>query len=125
MIKQVYTIIVGISTIFVLLNLFNVIEWYLVEACLIAAGLNMLTSFSAYYFFKKSLGKSNKEFLIFNLGGMFLRIIFLLIVVIIVIKFLNVDKYAFIFLFFIFYFTSLIFEVNFFHRKAKEQGKSK
>ncbi len=125
MIKQVYTIIIGITLIFVLLNIFGVIEWPLVKACLIAAPINMLTSFSAYFFFKKSLGRTNNEFLLFNLGGMLLRMFFLLIVLIIVIKFLNVDKYAFIFLFFIFYFTSLIFEVNYFRVKAKEQGKSK
>jgi len=77
------------------------------------------------YFFQKSLGKNNNDFLLYNLGGMGIRLLFLLIVVIIVIKFLNIDEYAFIFLFFIFYFISLVFEVNYFRKKAKEQGKSK
>ena len=125
MIKQLYTIFIGISIIFAILYAFNVIEWSILEACLLAASINMLTAYSAYFFFKKSFGRSNNDFLLFNLGGMLLRILFLLVVVIIVIKFLNVDKYAFIFLFFIFYFTSLIFEVNYFRKKAKELGKSK
>ncbi len=125
MIKQIYTIYIGFALIFVLLNVFDVIEWNIVEACLLALVINVPATFSAYFFFNKSLGKSNNEFLLFNLGGMMVRLFFLLVVVFIVIKFLNIDKYAFIFLFFIFYFTSLIFEVNYFRVKAKEQSKSK
>lgn len=125
MIKQVFTIYGGFLLIFLVLSFFDVIEWSLFNTALLAIGLNVPTTFSAYYFFNKSLGKSNNEFLLFNLGGMMIRLFFLLVVVFIVIKFLNIDKYAFIFLFFIFYFTSLIFEVNYFRVKAKEQGKAK
>ena len=125
MIKQVYSIYIGFAIIFLVLNAFNILAWSFVEASLIALVINIPTTYSAYFFFNKSLGKSNNEFLLFNLGGMMIRLFFLLVVVFIVIKFLNIDKYAFIFLFFIFYFTSLIFEVNYFRVKAKEQGKSK
>ncbi|MDZ7765286.1 MAG: hypothetical protein U5K00_12795 [Melioribacteraceae bacterium] len=125
MIKQVFTIYGGFLLIFLILSLFEVIEWSLFNTALLAIGLNIPTTYSAYYFFNKSLGKTNNEFLLFNLGGMMIRLFFLLVVVFIVIKFLNIDKYAFIFLFFIFYFTSLIFEVNYFRIKAKEQGKAK
>ncbi len=125
MIKQVFTIYFGFALIFTLLGILDISEWSFVKASLIALLINVPATFSAYYFFNKSLGKSNNEFLLFNLGGMLVRLFFLLIVVFIVIKFLNIDKYAFIFLFFIFYFTSLIFEVNYFRKKAKEQVKSK
>lgn len=125
MIKQVYSIYIGFAFIFLVLSAFDILAWSFVEASLIALVINIPTTYSAYFFFNKSLGKSNNEFLLFNLGGMMIRLFFLLVVVFIVIKFLNIDKYAFIFLFFIFYFTSLIFEVNYFRVKAKEQGKSK
>lgn len=125
MIKQILTVIIGSILILVILNLLDFAGWNSVQAALIAGLINAVNAFAAYIFFEKSYQKSNNKFLIYNLGGMILRLLFLLVFVFIVIKFLKIDKYAFIFLFFIFYFTSLFFEVRYFMKKAKEQGKSK
>lgn len=125
MIKQITTIVIGTVLVILILNLLNIVTADFLFASIIAGIMTLISAFTAYFFFRKSLGKTNNEFLLYNLGGMGIRLIFLLVVVIIVIKFLNIDEYAFIFLFFIFYFISLIFEVNYFRKKAKEQSKSK
>jgi len=119
MIKPVTIILLGTSLVFLILYLLDIIEWHLVVVCFLTAGITLINAFFAYFLFKKSLGKPNKDFLVYNLGGMLGRMMFLLLVVFIVIKFLNIDEYAFIFLFFIFYFTSLIFEINYFRIKAR------
>lgn len=125
MIKQISIIVVGTILTIIILNLLQIVSSDFLLASVIAGAMALISAFTAYFFFQKSLGKKNNEFMLYNLGGMGIRLIFLLVVVIIVIKFLNIDEYAFIFLFFIFYFISLVFEVNYFRKKAKEQGKSK
>lgn len=87
-----------------------------------AGVLNLLNSVAAFFLFKYSFGKSNNIFLIANLGGMGVRLLFLLIAVFIFIKFLNIDKYGFILTFFIFYFFLLIFEINYFKNKVEKKG---
>ena len=125
MIKQISIILIGTTLIIAILNYFNLVSSDFLVASLIAGAMTFISSFSAFFFFQKSIGKKSSEFLMYNLGGMIFRLIFLLVVVIIVIKFLNIDEYAFIFLFFIFYFISLVFEINYFRKKAKDLGKSK
>lgn len=125
MIKQISTIVIGTVLVILILNFLDIVTADFLLASIIAGIMTLISAFTASFFFQKSLGKTNNEFLLYNLGGMGIRLIFLLVVVIIVIKFLNIDEYAFIFIFFIFYFISLVFEVNYFRKKAKEQSKSK
>ena len=125
MIKQISIIVIGILALVTILSFFGVFEKTIITAALLSGGITLVNSFAAQILFDKSYQQSNQKFLIYNLGGMGVRLIFLLVVVFIVIKFLKIDEYEFIFLFFIFYFTSLFLEVNYFRIKAKEQGKSK
>jgi len=83
--------------------------------------LNFINSFIAFQLFNISFKKSNANYLIANLGGMGIRVLFILLSVIVVIKFLNIEKIAFILLFFIFYFLLLIIEVVFFMKKIEEK----
>jgi hypothetical protein len=92
-----------------------------IQASFYAGFLNLLNSAFAILFFELSFNKSNKDFFVMNLGGMGLRIFFLLIAVFLFIKFLNIDKIAFILLFFIFYFILLIVEINHFRLKANSK----
>ncbi len=73
--------------------------------------LNFINTAVAKYSYDYSYTKSNKIFMMFTLGGMFLRLIFLLVTILILLMFLNIDKYAFILIFFMFYFVLLIFEI--------------
>ncbi len=91
----------------------NIISSYAVEASLYAGLLNLINLFAAYFLFKKSIGKSGNTFVAFNLGGIGLRMVFLLISIALIIKFLKIDKYAFILVFFLIYFILLSLEVGY------------
>ncbi len=95
----------------------NIISTYAVEASLYAGLLNLINLFAAYFLFKKSIGKSGNTFVAFNLGGIGLRMVFLLISIALIIKFLKIDKYAFILVFLIFYIISLVYEIKHFNSK--------
>lgn len=82
--------------------------------------LNLINAFLAVKLFNLSYKYGGSMFMIYNLGGLGIRMIFLLIIFVLVIKFLNIDKYAFILVFFLFYFISMIFEVMFYLKKAKK-----
>jgi len=83
------------------------------------ASIIMMINFTFFLiFWEYSKNKNNKTFLIFNLGGMAFRLILTLIGVFVVIKFLNIDKYAFIFTLFIWYILFLTYEIVVFKKKA-------
>jgi len=84
---------------------------------LLAFGINILNLILAMSLFSISQNKNNRTFLILNLGGMVFRIFLLIVFVAIFYNFLNIDKVAFIFTFFIFYFIYLIIEIRFYSKK--------
>ncbi len=77
----------------------------------IAVGLNIVNIFLALFLFEKSIDSSHQKFMVFNLGGMLVRVFFLLILFIVIIKILKIDIYEFILVFFVFYFIQLIIEI--------------
>ncbi|MAT58446.1 MAG: hypothetical protein CMF23_10790 [Ignavibacteriae bacterium] len=113
--------IAGIITI-ALLYFFQIIDQLFLNSAIYAILFNIINFVAAVYLFKSSLGKSNNTFLIKNLGGMGLRLIILLLVIFISLKFLNIDRYGFILVFFIFYFVYLILEINFFRLSSINKG---
>lgn len=72
------------------------------------ATINFLFFIGAYAY---SIKKTNKTFLIFNLGGMGIRLLIMLLMVFISIKILKVGLLGFIFALFIWYIFFLIFEI--------------
>ena len=78
--------------------------------------LNLVNVLTAVLLFHYSLKSSHSSFMILNFGGLGIRIFFLLFGFVLVIKLLNIDKYAFILVFFLFYFISLSLEVMYFLR---------
>jgi F0F1-type ATP synthase assembly protein I len=72
------------------------------------ATINFLLFIGAYAY---SIKKTNKTFLIFNLGGMGIRLLIMLSLVFISIKILKVGLLGFIFALFIWYIFFLIFEI--------------
>jgi hypothetical protein len=105
-----------------LLYFFQIIDQLFLNSAIYAILFNIINFVAAVYLFKSSLGKSNNTFLIKNLGGMGLRLIILLLVIFISLKFLNIDRYGFILVFFIFYFVYLILEINFFRLSSINKG---
>ncbi|MBN1299782.1 MAG: hypothetical protein JW995_01075 [Melioribacteraceae bacterium] len=96
------------------LNITNTVSNELFWAVFAASTLNFINLIMALILYDKSLGKSNKSFLKYNLGGMVLRLFGLLVLILLTLKFLNIDVDGFILLFFVFYFSQLFAEIGYF-----------
>ena len=83
----------------------------------LALFLNIINLSIALLLYNFSKSKSNQIFLLLNFGGMGVRIFFLLITFTLSLIFLEIDKYAFILVFLIFYSMSIVFEVRHFNSK--------
>ncbi|MEE9431164.1 MAG: hypothetical protein V3V16_08995 [Melioribacteraceae bacterium] len=103
-----------------LLNYLEVISQTFFLSALYAGAINISNTFLAAILYNRSYKSNHTIFMIFNFGGLGIRLFFLLISFILVIKFLNIDKYGFIFIFFIFYFVSLIIEVIFYSTSSEK-----
>lgn len=104
-------ILVLINIIVLFLLLFKVIDLSFLTSFeySILLGLGNYLLFVSFSHF--SVKKSNKTFLLVNLGGMVLRLFLMLIVVLLVLNYLKVDQYAFIFGFLFWYLFFLVFEI--------------
>lgn len=100
----------------------NYITSGFLEASFYSGALNLLNVTAAVILFNYAVRKSNKQFLIFNFGGMTVRMMLLLIIIFVFFKATTIDKYGFIILFFVFYFVLLIFEINHFVLEAKSKN---
>lgn len=100
----------------------NYISSEFLEASFYSGALNLLNVTAAVFLFNFAVKKSNKQFLIFNFGGMTARMLALLVIIFIFFKVTAIDKYGFIILFFVFYFVLLIFEINHFVLEAKSKN---
>ena len=83
--------------------------------------INYLNTILAFNLFDYSYKKGNKKFLIYNLGGLGIRLLLILIAIFVTIKIIIVDILAFLLIFFVFYFILLSLEVIYFHRKVKNE----
>ncbi len=122
--KALKQFIISVSVIYlviILLFLFKVIDINILVASVVSGVINIGNFLASIWAFNRGFRKSNKEFLIYTLGGMGIRLFFVLLLVFISIQFLNIDKYGFIFTLVILYFISLIIEVNYFRKKVSEK----
>ena len=106
-----------------LLKIFDIINISIELSIFLALFLNIINLFIALLLYNFSKKSSNQTFLLFNLGGMGVRIFFLLISFTLSLIFLEIDKYAFILVFLIFYSMSIVFEVRHFNSKKDEPSK--
>jgi len=83
----------------------------------LALFLNMLNLFFALLLYNLSKSRSTQIFMLLNLGGMGVRVLFLLFTFTLSLIFLEIDKYAFILVFLIFYSMSIVFEIKRFNSK--------
>ncbi len=90
---------------------FGMIDKMEFNSFLYAALLNFANSLIAISAFSFSASKSDKSFIFFNLGGMVVRLFALLFLIFVIIKFLIIDVYEFILVFFVFYFIQLGVEI--------------
>ena len=104
-----------------ILKQFEVIDITTELSVFIALFLNMINLFFALLLYNFSKSRSNQVFLLLNLGGMGVRIFFLLITFTLSLIFLEIDKYAYILVFLIFYSISIIFEIKHFNSNKNEK----
>lgn len=119
--KKIIYLYLIIFAILFLLNILHVISLLFLTSAFYAGVLNLINAFVAVRLFKLSYKSGAKSFLIYNLGGLGFRLIIIIICIIVVIKFLNIDEYGFILVFFLFYFVSLIFEILFYLKVASKR----
>jgi hypothetical protein len=102
-----------------LLKLFEVINISVELSIFLALFLNIFNLFFALLFYDFSKNRSTQLFLILNFAGMGVRVFFLLITFTLSLIFLEIDKYAFILVFLIFYITTIVYEIKHFNSKKK------
>ncbi|GEM_PF-758736 len=121
------SIIIFISAVVLifLLGHFSIIS-ILTRNSIFYAVLTSLINFILFYILTElSYKKSNKIFLLYNMGGMGVRILLMLFLVFLTIKFLKVDELEYIFTFFLFYVLFLVYEINLIRLKVEKQKASK
>lgn len=114
----IYPVLLGLLIV-TLLYIFRVVSTQVFNSAMAALFLNLINSTAAVILYFKSVDKNNKQYYIYNLGGMVARLFFLVIMVFITIKFLNIDLVAYILIFLIFYFYMLVTELFIFIKNKK------
>lgn len=103
-----------------LLKVFGIIDITIELTIFLALFLNIINLFFALLFYDFSKNGSTQTFLLLNFGGMGVRLFFLLITFTLSLILLEIDKYAFILVFLIFYGVSIIFEIKHFNSRKNE-----
>lgn len=114
--RTTFCIYIPLILILYVLYLTAVIDHKSFVSIFTALFLNLINLFAALLFYYISISRSNQLFMLLNIGGMGVRIFFLLFGVMMSLIFLEIDKYAFIFIFLIFYSTSIFTEIKYFNR---------
>ncbi len=84
--------------------------------------LNVINAILGYISIDMGIDKSMSRFLKAVLGGIGIRLLFLIVSMVIVIKVLEIHLYSFIITLFIFYTIFLIFEVLFIDKKVRSKS---
>jgi len=122
-ISPIFFIYIPLIVIILILKLTSVIDQIVFISIAAALLLNLFNLSAALLFYYLSINRSNQVFMLLNLGGMGVRVFFLLIGFVIVLIFLEIDKYAFILVFLILYSLSIITEIKYFHKENKKLRK--
>lgn len=101
---------------------YDYINGLFLNSAIYAGILNFVNSAAAFVLFEFSYRQKNKTFLIANLGGMGVRMMFVLLSIVLVVQFLEIDVLGFLLIFFLFYFILLSLEVFHFHKKVKHKN---
>jgi len=103
------------------LKYFDIISIKTEISIFLALFINIINLFLVLLFFNFSKNKSNNAFMILNIGGMGIRVVLTIITFTLSLIFLEIDKYAFIFVFLIFYSINIIFEIKHFNSKSENK----
>ncbi|MEN8192392.1 MAG: hypothetical protein ABFS12_06215 [Bacteroidota bacterium] len=99
-----------------ILKFTEVIEQIIFTSVIAALLLNVFNLIAALFLYYISINRSNQLFMLLNFGGMGVRVFFLLLGFALALIFLEIDDYAFILVFLIFYIISIYTEIKYFYK---------
>lgn len=99
-----------------ILKFTEVIEQIIFTSVIAALLLNVFNLIAALFLYYISINRSNQLFMLLNFGGMGVRVFFLLLGFAVALIFLEIDDYAFILVFLIFYIISIYTEIKYFYK---------
>ena len=97
----------------------KIISFDFLKSFILASVITYLNFLMGYFFLIVSKGKSDTIFLIMIMGGMILRLFFMLLLVLISLKFLDIKTGVFIFVIFFFYVFYLLVEILYLYREKR------
>ncbi|NOX64440.1 MAG: hypothetical protein GXO85_01265 [Chlorobi bacterium] len=122
-IRTIIFIYIPLIIIILILKLTSVVDQTTFISIIAALLLNLFNLSAALLLYFLSINRSNQVFMMLNLGGMGVRVLLLLIGFLIALIFLEIDKYAFIFVFLILYSLSIFIEIKYFHKEDQKLRK--
>jgi hypothetical protein len=96
----------------ILIGFIGLIDGITLKSSIIPVFISTGNFLVAVYLFRLSHKKDNVSFLIYNFGGLVIRLGVILVLIFYCLKFLNIETYAFIFHLLIFYFLLQIMEIK-------------
>lgn len=102
-----------------LLYQIKIISFDFLKSFILAGFITYLNFLLGYFFLAFSKGKSDTIFLIMIMGGMLLRLFFMLLLVLISLKFLDIRTGVFIFVIFFFYVFYLLIEILYLYKEKR------
>jgi hypothetical protein len=102
-----------------LLYQIKIISFDFLKSFILAGFITYLNFLLGYFFLAFSKGKSDTIFLIMIMGGMLLRLFFMLLLVLISLKFLDIRTGVFIFVIFFFYVFYLFIEILYLYKEKR------
>lgn len=102
-----------------LLYQIKIISFDFLKSFILAGFITYLNFLLGYFFLVFSKGKSDTIFLIMIMGGMLLRLFFMLLLVLISLKFLDIRTGVFIFVIFFFYVFYLLVEILYLYKEKR------
>lgn len=94
----------------------GVINTIMLDSGITALCLTLVDAVLVHIAIEYSFKKSNQAFMLIGLGGMLFSMFFMLVAILILLIFLNIDTYAFILVFFIFYVVTMVHKVYHFNK---------
>ena len=119
---RLFAVVFTVFTLLIVAILYftSILNYILFYSVLIGASVVILNFIIGFLFIKYSLSRSNNVFLTMLWGGMAFRLIFILILVLILLKFLELNAIGFIFSILFFYVFYLIIEILYLNFKKIE-----
>lgn len=116
--KLIQTLLIHIIGVIPIIILYftDVINTAMLTASLFAVVLTFVDATAVHFAVDYSIKKSTRTFYIVALGGTLLSMFVVLLVILILLIFLNIDQYAFILVFFIFYVLTMVHKIYHFNK---------